>query len=266
MSVEALSLALHHSRAKGSDKLVLIGIANHDGDGGAWPSLETLSKYANCSVTRVKQAIKTLVELGEITVQLHAGGDQNTRNDRRPNLYRVVLTCPPECDGSKKHRTTVTPSDCRQEIHDSQKCDPRQAEMTLTGVTPSTSEPSTRTVQTRTKDASTSSNVADEVAKLWWSEQNPKPAGKGAWWALLKLCRAESVAGWSNEAIYAALNRAGGTVPSLPYMDRLLRNSHANESNRDRSFRAGAERMKRNVEAERQAALSVFAPIGEVEA
>lgn len=261
MSVEALSLALHHSRAKGTDKLVLIGIANHDGDGGSWPSHETLAKYANCSVTRVKQSIKTLVELGEIAVQVKAGGDSNTRNDRRPNLYMVTLVCPPTCDGSKKHRTTVTPSACRNEIHDSQKCDPRQAEMDATTGTPSAYEPPIEN-RPKVEPRSTSSNAGDDVAKRWWEEQDPRPAGKGAWWSTLNACRAVAHAGWEAEQIYQALNRIGG-VPSVAQLDRELRRPGGRryETNRERSLREAGERLRRLADEERDMALSVFAPI-----
>ena len=43
MSIELMSLVLHHSVAQPTHKLILLGIANHQGDGGAWPSIETLS-------------------------------------------------------------------------------------------------------------------------------------------------------------------------------------------------------------------------------
>lgn len=257
MSVEALALALHHSRAKGTDKLVLIGITNHDGDGGAWPSHDTLAKYANCSVTRVKQAIKTLVELGEVAVQVRAGGDTNTRNDRRPNLYQVTLSCPPTCDGSKKHRTTVTPSDCRQDENDRQNPMPRQAEMQVTTVTPSACEPSIyEPSMSEPSRASTSSTAGDDVAKRWWSEQSPKPAGKRAWWSLLNVCRGFAAVGWSEDAIYDALNRGGGSIPSMAYMERLLRNTAGRESNRERSIREAVERTKRLAEQEHLSALT----------
>ena len=64
MSVEAISLVLNHSKAKGTAKVVLIGIANHDGDGGSWPSHETLARYAQVDERNVRDAIKKLVDLG----------------------------------------------------------------------------------------------------------------------------------------------------------------------------------------------------------
>jgi hypothetical protein len=91
MSVEAISAVLHNSKAKGTTKLVLIGIANHEGDGGAWPSIETLCKYSGCSRSTVKSAIRWLVENGELEVLVQQGGNDRTRSDRRPNLYCVLV-------------------------------------------------------------------------------------------------------------------------------------------------------------------------------
>lgn len=101
-----MAAVLHHSRAKGTTKLILLGIANHDGDGGAWPTIETLARYGNCSRTKVKQAIHDLIALGELKVDLQGGGNNDTRADRRPNRYTVLLSCPGTCDGSTRHRHT----------------------------------------------------------------------------------------------------------------------------------------------------------------
>jgi hypothetical protein len=104
VSVEALSTVLHHSRAKGTVKLVLIGIANHDGDGGAWPTVATLAKYANVHPRNVQKALEKLVSLGEIRVEPQAGGLANMADCDRPNLYHVKVRCPVWCDGSTQHR------------------------------------------------------------------------------------------------------------------------------------------------------------------
>lgn len=105
MSVEAFAIALNHSRAKGSARLVLMGIANHDGDGGAWPSVATLARYANITPRNVQKALQTLVELREIAISVQGGGTASTVDHRRPNLYHWLLQCPPDCDRTKNHRT-----------------------------------------------------------------------------------------------------------------------------------------------------------------
>lgn len=106
MSVESMAIALHHSRAKGTARLVLVGIANHDGDGGAWPSVATLAKYAACSTRQVQRCIAELVRLGEIDVKYQQGGTQETPDEMRPNRYTVLLRCPGDCDRTSKHRTS----------------------------------------------------------------------------------------------------------------------------------------------------------------
>ena len=105
MSVESMAIALHHSRATGSAKLVLLGIANHDGDGGAWPSVATLARYAAVTPRNAQKAIDRLVELHEVVRELNAGGTASTSNYTRPNLYRFILACPPTCDRTSRHST-----------------------------------------------------------------------------------------------------------------------------------------------------------------
>lgn len=104
MSVEAMAIALHHSRAKGAIKLVLLGIANHDGDGGAWPSVRTLARYAACSPRHVQNAIADLERLGEVRRSVMGGGTRDMADHMRPNLYHFTLSCPPGCDRSKNHK------------------------------------------------------------------------------------------------------------------------------------------------------------------
>lgn len=110
MSVESIAIALHHSRAKGSAKLILLGIANHDGDGGAWPSVATLKKYAGGLDRRgVQRALQTLEELGEIKRLIQAGGTADMVDALRPNYYEFLLSCPAYCDHSRNHRDTRKP-------------------------------------------------------------------------------------------------------------------------------------------------------------
>lgn len=105
MSVESLAIALHHSRAKGAAKLILIGIANHDGDGGAWPSMKKLAKYGGVSVSQAQRCVTKLEELGEVRRFIQAGGDHRTAEHERPNRYAFLLRCPADCDRTSQHRT-----------------------------------------------------------------------------------------------------------------------------------------------------------------
>lgn len=104
MSIESMAIALHHSQAKGAARLVLVGIANHDGDGGAWPSVATLAKYAGITARNVQKHIDALQELGEIERMVQQGGTRQTPDWGRPNLYRFLLRCPAGCDRTKNHR------------------------------------------------------------------------------------------------------------------------------------------------------------------
>jgi len=89
MSIEAVSLVLNNSRATGRAKLVLLGIANHLGDHGAWPSISTLARYANASERSVKRDIQELVELGELKVELQ---NAPTKNQYKTNLYWITIS------------------------------------------------------------------------------------------------------------------------------------------------------------------------------
>lgn len=89
MSIESMTWVLKYSPTTGSDKVVLLGIANHDGDGGAWPKIETLAKYANMSERGVQKVINRLVEAGHLTVLVNQGGNEQTRPDHRPNRYVI---------------------------------------------------------------------------------------------------------------------------------------------------------------------------------
>lgn len=104
MSVETLAVVLHHSRAKGTAKLVLVGVANHDGDGGAWPTVATLARYANVSERNVQKAIESLIRSGELARHVQQGGHSGMRDWDRPNRYEVLLSCPAWCDRTKNHR------------------------------------------------------------------------------------------------------------------------------------------------------------------
>ena len=104
MSVEATTVVLHHSKAEGSAKLVLWGIANHHSDAGSWPAISTLAKYANIKERRVQQIIRQLADMGEISIDEQGGYGEG---QYKTNRYHILLQCPPECDGTLNHKTGV---------------------------------------------------------------------------------------------------------------------------------------------------------------
>lgn len=83
---------LNHVTASGTDKLLLIGIANHaNADGGeAWPSVETLARYSCLQPRGVQRALRRLEDAGVIVVHRQEGGSRDCRQNRRPNLYEIV--------------------------------------------------------------------------------------------------------------------------------------------------------------------------------
>lgn len=96
MSIAALTLSMYHSRATYSTRLVLIAIANFEGENGAYPSHETIGRLAGGLNRRtVQRAIDELISLGELT---------EIRRDGITNLYKVSISCPDECDRTSNHR------------------------------------------------------------------------------------------------------------------------------------------------------------------
>jgi len=102
MSVEKIAAVLHHAPIGGTAKLLLIGIANHEGDGGAWPAIATLARYAGVNERNARKMMQKLVETGLI--------DTITR-DGRTSVYRTLIECPANCDRSTNHRMTPVASD-----------------------------------------------------------------------------------------------------------------------------------------------------------
>jgi hypothetical protein len=96
MSIESMSLALNlvDDRLTPTDKLLLVGIANHDGDGGAWPSMATLARYCGIEVRSVRKRLAFIEELGYVRREVGAGGTSKTPDHSRPTLYHLHLAPP----------------------------------------------------------------------------------------------------------------------------------------------------------------------------
>jgi DNA-binding transcriptional ArsR family regulator len=115
MSIESISWALNleDDRLTAVDRLVLIGVANHDGDGGAWPAVATLARYAGVAPRSVSRSLSRLEDLGLLVRHQQQGGNSRTRADQRPNLYELVKTRDdtPVTPSGERDDTPVTPRD-----------------------------------------------------------------------------------------------------------------------------------------------------------
>lgn len=105
MSVQALGWVFDHSPTTGSDRLVLLSLANHAGDTAngdgyeAYPSNETIGREAGLTREQtVKDAINRLIADGAITRVINGAPDERMRRDRRTNLCTILLDHGRACD------------------------------------------------------------------------------------------------------------------------------------------------------------------------
>lgn len=101
MSFESVSAVLHHSKASPHAKLVLIAIAYHENESGAWMSQATLARMCNMSERTVRRHISELRDLHEIDI---IADDGQGFGSRKSNRYFIILDCPEGCDGSFSHK------------------------------------------------------------------------------------------------------------------------------------------------------------------
>ena len=88
MSIQTMTAVWQHSRSEGRARLVLLAIADHQGEIGAWPSIATLAKMVNASERSVQRDIQELQALGELRVEVQAAP---THGQYKSNLYWVTL-------------------------------------------------------------------------------------------------------------------------------------------------------------------------------
>lgn len=89
MSIEIMNAVWRHSKSSGRARLVLLAIADHQGEIGAWPSISTIAKMVNASERSVQRDIQELQKLGELRVEVQ---NAPTRNQYKSNLYWVTLS------------------------------------------------------------------------------------------------------------------------------------------------------------------------------
>jgi hypothetical protein len=123
VSVRILSWVWDSSRSEGTDRLVLLALADQARDDGTtWPSVETIALRSRVSERTVQRSIKALQLLGELAVEANAG-------TRGTNKYTVIVS-PRQID-TPDNLTPVSQS-------------PRQ----IDGVTPMTRSGDTRVTRT----------------------------------------------------------------------------------------------------------------------
>ena len=88
MAVEIMTAVWKNSKASPAAKLVLLAIADHQGERGAWPSEATLARMSGMSERSVRRKIVELVELGELSVEINAAPSQT---QYKSNLYWVLV-------------------------------------------------------------------------------------------------------------------------------------------------------------------------------
>lgn len=89
MSIEVMNAVWRHSKSAGRQKLVLLAIADHQGEMGAWPSIATLARMVNASERSVQRDIQNLVAFGELAIEEQAAP---TRSQYKTNRYWVTLS------------------------------------------------------------------------------------------------------------------------------------------------------------------------------
>ncbi len=117
MTSQDMTSVLVHSRAVGTSKLVLLGIAYHmgkDRSKGCWPSKSTLAAYAGVTTRQVSRSLNDLVELGELIIDSRASWKRG--NGDFTNIYFLNDLCSDSCEiHQHKVGTSVTRG---RDIHD----------------------------------------------------------------------------------------------------------------------------------------------------
>jgi len=242
MSAEAVTVVLHHSRAEGTAKLVLWGIANHHSDAGAWPSIATLAKYAAVSERRVQQIIRELANLGEIYIDDQGGLGQG---QYKTNRYHILIQCPSDCDGSLNHRTGVKSGAVRGEIQ------------SQSGVKPVSPEPN----KELNKNLTVQSVEFDEFWNEYPKKEGKKPAFKAFTSALRRATFEDILAG-----VIRYKNSDRVTRGYVMLASRWLNEDHWEDHLEPSKDSEAAERNKQRRERELEASRAYLAELKAQEA
>jgi hypothetical protein len=177
MSIQIMNAVWRESKSKGRARLVLLSIADHQGELGAWPSIETLAKMVNSSPRSVQRDIQDLIELGELVVEFRSAP---TYGPYKANRYFVNLPGVTN-EVSEVTKTASEVTDLESEVTES------ASEVTAGGVL---------TLNRTLKETLT--KQADESFETFWNLY-PKKVAKAdalkAWKQVLKKKTADEMIG-----------------------------------------------------------------------
>jgi hypothetical protein len=102
MSIEIMNAVWRESKSDGRARLVLLAIADHQGEIGAWPSIKRLAQMVNASERSVQRDIQYLQKIGELRVEVQ---NAPTQGQYKSNRYWVTL---PSTAGMTESQSGVT--------------------------------------------------------------------------------------------------------------------------------------------------------------
>ena len=102
MSIEIMNAVWRESKSDGRARLVLLAIADHQGEIGAWPSIKRLAMMVNSSERSVQRDIQHLQKIGELRVEFQ---NAPTAGQYKSNRYFVTL---PSTAGVTESQSGVT--------------------------------------------------------------------------------------------------------------------------------------------------------------
>ena len=249
MSINVMAWVWDSSRSQNAARLVLLAIADCARSDGshAFPSIAELQRKANLKSNRsVQDAIKALVDLGELTVEYNAGRGGC-------NLYRVVMTPAKSAGvqnlrgaksagGGVRKKSQVKPNTPADIAPPGNICTPQNSADTPADIaggtvigTVSTTEV-LRTSESRGRkkpvaevdpETAARNELAKQILDWWWQQVAIKPSGKGAYHSSLRVINNLLAVGHEPKAVAAAARAIGAPITTGRMEGELGRGARA---------------------------------------
>ena len=110
MSIRIMTAVWEYSESGGTDRLVLLALADIANDEGVcWPSIAHVARKCRVSGRTVQRSIRNLEAIDEVVV-VRGGGSSSTAGGTRSNKYRITVHLR-EDDGTPRHPVTLRQPD-----------------------------------------------------------------------------------------------------------------------------------------------------------